>query len=758
MADSNSDSTSYSSLHNLYPSNYHQDNISQHSGDADQESLDNDYPSGYHHSIHRLSQLSNRGNLKKAFDARTGGTTRRNLGKNNQKGLLLEKHANIIVSKMEQDEALMEDSPDAEELRRTALRDMPQCLTIKRCVKVKLSKSVSQKSKRKHLSYWKMFKYRLSMSWTKLKINIRDLAYSFELWYGPLKKIEGNFGTGVASFFKFLRSLFLINLVIAIFSIGFITIPRTLVPKTIIQDAPAWGMEDLLSGEGYLTNTLLYYGFYTDENVSDNSVLSYSMPYAYFFTMLFIYFACFAVVGISAAKSYRRSFIETEGGLKNVFANKIFCGWDYNIATKDAAELKRKAIFNELRELIWDFTQSKHNETFHQKFLTRTIQFFMNLVILFMISGMAYAIWYFLNNVPTERSYKIIVAPLFINSVMALMPMFLSFLVKYEDYKSPKTALYVTLARTFLLGAVCVGVLAGYWLTSSSSTSCWETSLAQEFYRMIVWDFIISILLTALLDIVMYFFYKYLRKDVYLEFDIAWNTMQIIYNQTLFWVGLVFSPLLPVVVVIKLFLCWYIRFGIVMVLCKPSSKTWRAAQTSTWFLAMTFLSMILIGGLLGYIVSYIPVSKDCGPFRNYDYIYELVTEGVFRLKTNSSVWWVVLYATKPGVIALILIFLSAKVYYSKAQACAQKEIVEQCRNMLIWSAKDKEYYYALISRVTKGQWQYRFHDRAGNPEFYEPGDVNNDETAEPFEVPSTSKISSDIDPITKQYSRHKKYT
>lgn len=51
----------------------------------------------------------------------------------------------------------------------------------------------------------------------------------------------------------------------------------------------------------------------------------------------------------SAARSYRRSFIETEGGLKNVFANKIFCGWDYNIATKDAANLKTKAIYNELK-------------------------------------------------------------------------------------------------------------------------------------------------------------------------------------------------------------------------------------------------------------------------------------------------------------------------------------------------------------------------------------------------------------------------
>lgn len=96
---------------------------------------------------------------------------------------------------------------------------------------------------------------------------------------------------------------------------------------------------------------------------------------------------------------------------------------------------------------------------------------------------------------------------------------------------------------------------------------------------------------------------RYCLKNAHLEFDIAWNTMQIIYNQTLFWVGLVFSPLLPAVVVVKLLLTWYIRYSTVIYLCKPSAKTWRAAQTSTWFLVMTFLSLLCIGGLVGYIIS-----------------------------------------------------------------------------------------------------------------------------------------------------------
>jgi len=43
------------------------------------------------------------------------------------------------------------------------------------------------------------------------------------------------------------------------------------------------------------------------------------------------------------------------------------------------------------------------------------------------------------------------------------------------------------------------------------------------------------------------------------EFDIARGTLNVIYNQTLFIVGFYFSPLLALVVVLKMFITFYIR-------------------------------------------------------------------------------------------------------------------------------------------------------------------------------------------------------
>jgi hypothetical protein len=51
----------------------------------------------------------------------------------------------------------------------------------------------------------------------------------------------------------------------------------------------------------------------------------------------------------SMARSYRRTFIETAGDIKNMFAHKVFCAWDFSTATSEAASLKSKSIYNELK-------------------------------------------------------------------------------------------------------------------------------------------------------------------------------------------------------------------------------------------------------------------------------------------------------------------------------------------------------------------------------------------------------------------------
>ncbi|KAG8296205.1 Transmembrane channel-like protein 5 [Homalodisca vitripennis] len=137
-----------------------------------------------------------------------------------------EKHADQIASEIEQNEQLMDDTPLAEKLRMEALREMPQNLTVKRTVKVKLSNSVSMKSKHRPISCLKLSKYQIGIFFSRLHLTMRDVFSSWELWYSSLKEIEGHFGSGVAAYFKFLRWLFFMNLFVCIISLSFVVIPN----------------------------------------------------------------------------------------------------------------------------------------------------------------------------------------------------------------------------------------------------------------------------------------------------------------------------------------------------------------------------------------------------------------------------------------------------------------------------------------------------------------------------------------------------
>lgn len=83
--------------------------------------------------------------------------------------------AKNIVSSMEMDDELMHDDPISEQLRIDKLRDMPQCLTVKRSIKAQLTTSVNEnKKKRKPIGSFKRLKYRISMSFVQVRIFLCD--------------------------------------------------------------------------------------------------------------------------------------------------------------------------------------------------------------------------------------------------------------------------------------------------------------------------------------------------------------------------------------------------------------------------------------------------------------------------------------------------------------------------------------------------------------------------------------------------------
>lgn len=105
------------------------------------------------------------------------------------------------------------------------------------------------------------------------------------------------------------------------------------------------------------------------------------------------------------ARSYRRSFIETSGGVQNIFAHKIFCSWDFGISNKKAALLKHQAIFNDLQETLNEFYHMPEKPTKMQYFYIILGQITAHILVFVMLAGLGVGMWAALN----VRSIQLVV-------------------------------------------------------------------------------------------------------------------------------------------------------------------------------------------------------------------------------------------------------------------------------------------------------------------------------------------------------------
>ncbi|XP_011299899.1 transmembrane channel-like protein 5 isoform X2 [Fopius arisanus] len=75
----------------------------------------------------------------------------------------IEDNAETIANHLEMQDDLMQNDPLSEMRRLEALRDMPQCLTVKRSIRAKLTRSVELKGDRRVLTRWKRLNPPLSL-------------------------------------------------------------------------------------------------------------------------------------------------------------------------------------------------------------------------------------------------------------------------------------------------------------------------------------------------------------------------------------------------------------------------------------------------------------------------------------------------------------------------------------------------------------------------------------------------------------------
>ncbi|NWV12436.1 TMC5 protein, partial [Ptilonorhynchus violaceus] len=533
-----------------------------------------------------------------------------------------------------------------------AIQKLPETMTKKRDIRNKVLNEITKKSmdRGSQPSSFTQCLRGAAVSFRHFENTLSEYFHLLWTWHKTLKIIGAKFGTSVLSYFVFLKWLLSFNLFSFLINFSFITIPQFLAAEP--NNLSFTGLE-LLTGAGYFQQTVLYYGFYTNATINKiENGPPYNMQLAYIFTVGVYFVICFLILLFSMAKSFRRNYIDPLTFSGN--ASKLLCTWDFNITNEKAVKLKQKNLSTQIKEDLTEVNKEVLNFSVMERVARIAIHLFAWVASLGTAVAACTGVYFLsINNLELfrkghrndlERQAAMLVLPVIVCLLNTLIPFFFSWLGHMEKFQTPGQHIYVTIVRNIILKISILGILCYYWLNvvAASESQCWETLVGQDIYRLVVVDFIFCLLGS--------FFGEFLRRIIGTtvcmslglpEFDIGRNVLDLIYAQTLTWIGILFSPLLPGIQMIAFFIVFFVKTVSLMRNCQPPSKVWRTAQMTTSFMLLLFCPCFLgVLSVIGVTVWRLKPSEGCGPFRGLSSMYAAVSGWIQILESYTASKWV----------------------------------------------------------------------------------------------------------------------
>nr|XP_006006996.1 PREDICTED: transmembrane channel-like protein 7 isoform X1 [Latimeria chalumnae] len=621
-------------------------------------------------------------------------------------------------------------------------------------ISLKEKRKLREKKKKnaKHLVGWHHWKVDTLRSLKRFQMESLAALSVLKLWKSDIHEIEGRFGTGIKSYFLFLRFLVLLNAVIFLLMFGFVTLPVAVSKFGIInatytqtnknfEHCATYGVTsrglihfyhyiiDMLSGTGFLERTYLFYGYYKLDAVQFVD-FKYNVPLAYLMVTIAYLFISLVWIVRRSVLGFKSSLVHDEDRFQT-YCNKIFAGWDFCITDPETARLKHNSLHQELKTDLEEERIRKRiaARTKGEKIRIYLIRFLINSVVLSLLVGCFYCVYkatiysqeyirsgvhstYFLLDLATEYLPSLVIT--FAN---VLTPPLFDIIIQFEDY-SPAFEIRLTLMRSVFLRLASITILMfTLWsqitLCPEGECSpcgynykvypCWESRVGQEMYKLMIFDFIV-IMATTL-------FYEYPRKLIVThwkckltmllgqqEFDIPQNVLYIVYGQTICWIGAFYSPLLPAIATVKYFFTFYIKKTSLMTNCRPATRIFRASSSNFFFLLVLLIGLVLACIPVGVSIGQIHSSKACGPFVNFNTSWEVIPH---TIKTFPTAIQRIVFGLGSEAFAIPFFFVVCLIlFYFVALAGAHKQVVEQLREQLAMEGRDKLF---LIRKLTQAQ-------------------------------------------------------
>ncbi|KAG7316205.1 hypothetical protein KOW79_021071 [Hemibagrus wyckioides] len=589
----------------------------------------------------------------------------------------------------------------------------------------------------------------------RMKEDSMVLMNTLQLWRSDIHLIEGMFGTGILSYFSFLRFLVLLNFVMFLLMFTFVMLPIIASSHTssINSTMTTRGTErnecsvyspsshrglvmfhqhiiDLLSGTGFLEHTYLFYGYYNVESVN-YSHFSYNLPLAYVLcTITYLLLSLIWIVKRSAA-GFKRKLIQDEDRFQS-FCNKIFAGWDFCITNENAARLKHSSLLYELKTDLEEerIRQKMAERSQLEKCRIYAIRVALNLFVIAVLVCCFYCIYsatIFSQQAQAQnKQYNFIVELIFeylpsivITLANFITPIIFSIIISFEDY-SPAFEIRFTLLRCVFMRLASIGVLLfSLWsqITSCPKTEdrlcpcgynhtlypCWETHVGQEMYKLMIFDFLIIGAVTVFVEfprkiLVNHCDWALVKWWGQQEFSIPQNVLEIVYGQTICWIGTFYCPLMPAINTIKYFLVFYIKKVTLVNNCRPASRPFRASSSNFFFLAVLLIGLALATLPVTVSIALIRSSGACGAFMTFTTSWEVVPHSVSTLPSGLQSVFTALASEACAVSFFVITCLA--MFYVIALAGAHKRVINQLRDQLAMEGRDKRF---LMQKLCQAQ-------------------------------------------------------
>nr|XP_020451790.1 transmembrane channel-like protein 8 isoform X1 [Monopterus albus] len=600
------------------------------------------------------------------------------------------------------------------------LRNLAMCIQAKRDARDRRKMQIS------NIGFWESWRRSQSIARKRVWAQMGGALAGLLPWQHTLHAIEGRFGIGVKAYFVFLRYLIYLNLLHCALIWGFILGPTTFYGRSNSSEPLKFGANDSIldffQGSGYLYRSPVFFGFYTRGSLN---LPCLNTPLLYFAGILTILFLSLIMVTRRTIVGYKHTWLLGKRYSMNV-SYKIFCGWDFTIQDSAAAVLKHSFIRNDLKLFLEEqsFSLREAERTLGQRMRLYLLRLVLNMLVLTLLSAAFCLIWFATGKSKDEHRHNWLVSlflqylpPITITFVNLFLPHVFHMILYFEDY-SITTQVNTTLVRSIFLKLASLGIYLFFFITLAEHQKheCKENQFGREIYKLCIFNFLATFCSAFLLN-----YPRKLLQEKYpgsllarllgkQQFLIPLNVLDLVYSQTVTWVGVYYCPLLPLIGTVILMATFYIKKFTVLRCCTPEQRLFRASNSSVLFHFMLLLGLLMAAVILGFNLYQQEATPDnmssCGPFRNSETVFNVTAVCVDSLPSlaQSTLRYLASEAfALPLILAEIIILTS---YVSRGRA--NQKAIERLKEMLVMSSSDKRFLvkqHATMLRRKKNNLQ-----------------------------------------------------